>query len=502
MKSPSTPEPRESSSSPELDVTPPPTQQSTPFTELDNTDPQSRFKKAMGYSSLFNDSPSVRKDRDSSVQSTLFTTPAPVGLPTWNSSLVYNSQEPMGHNYSCSKGPVSAFGHVLPSQAQHPLAQDATTYSSLFARQASSIRQPAVPPIDHASSARKTNPATLAPSPDIWKSLKDHFHHLEMSEQQVPAPAPHQTQAQVQSQAPTTFTPSAQPFQLPSWLNQSLQQQPFVNNNPTGANQLENQAFRQPSTPRGFRPMAAIAHTRSNVGRVNCDDEAAEPVAFSGNYKGEHTIRNASAMNLSPEENCALWLTNLPPDVTHRQLLSQIRNVGRIWCTVINEPDYERHDTAAAKVVFFTPGPAQTLLSKSLTQGLQVGSHAVRVTHNRVKYGEQPVVGAASRVLIITGKSSFVNAESLTRFFKERFVFEIDEITTLIIRGEAKTGGRAVIEYRFGSFRCQAQMGKMALEKDRPDGFEKVEFGEDPCEVGDTLAAYTIAAERIQGKGI
>ncbi|CAJ0550320.1 Ff.00g102500.m01.CDS01 [Fusarium sp. VM40] len=501
MKSPSTPETHKSSSSPELDVTPPPTQQSTPFTELDNTDPQSRFKKAMNYSSLFNDSPSIRKDRDSGLQSTLFTTPAPVGLPTWNSSLVYNSQEPMGHNYPDSKGPVSAFGHVLPAQAQHPLAQDATAYSSLFARQANPVRQPAVPPIDHASSARKTNPATLAPSPDIWKSLKDHFHHLEMSEQQVPAPAPHQAQAQVQSQAPTTFTPSAQPFQLPSWLNQSLQQQPFINNNPTGTNQLENPAFRQHSTPRGFRPMAAIAHTRSNVGRVNCDDEAAEPVTFSGNYKGEHTIRNASAMNLSPEENCALWLTNLPPDVTHRQLLSQIRNVGRIWCTVINEPDYERHDTAAAKVVFFTPGPAQILLSKSLTQGLQVGSHAVRVTHNRVKYGEQPVVGAASRVLIITGKSSFVNAESLTKFFKERFVFEIDEITTLIIRGEAKSG-RSVIEYRFGSFRCQAQMGKMALEKDRPDGFEKVEFGEDPCEVGDTLAAYTIAAERIQGKGI
>ncbi|KAM0238980.1 hypothetical protein ACHAP5_008418 [Fusarium lateritium] len=501
MKSPSTPETHKSSSSPELDVTPPPTQQSTPFTDLDTTDPQSRFKKAMNYSSLFNDSPSVRKDRDSGVQSTLFAAPAPVGLPTWNSSLVYNSQEPMEHNYSGSKPFAGTFGHPFP-QGQHPLAQDTTAYNSLFARQASPVRQPAVPPIDHASSARKTNPNTLAPSPDIWKSLKNHFHQLEMNEQQAPVPAPAHLQTQAQNQAPSPFTPNAQPYQLPSWLNQSLQQQSFINSNPTGAHQIENPALRQPSAPRGFRPMAAIAHTRSNVGRVNSDDDTVEPVTFSGNYKGEHTIRNASAMSLSPEENCALWLTNLPPDVTHRQLLAQIRNIGRIWCTVINEPDYERHDTAAAKVVFFTPVPAQILLSKSLTQGLQVGNHAVRVTHNRVKYGEQPVVGAASRVLIITGKSSFVNAESLTEFFKERFVFEIDEITTLIIRGEAENGGRSVIEYRFGSFRCQAQMGKMALEKDRPQGFEKVEFGEDPCEVGDTLAAYTIAAERIQGKGI
>jgi hypothetical protein len=247
--------------------------------------------------------------------------------------------------------------------------------------------------------------------------------------------------------------------------------------------------------------MAAINHNRPTAATENGREEA-EVNIFSDNYKGEHTMRNASAMNLSPEENCALWLTNLPPDVTYNQLLAQIRNVGRIWCTVINEPDYDRHDTAAAKVVFFTPHPAQLLLSKSLTQGLEVSGYPVRVTHNRVKYGEQPMVGAASRVLIITGKSTFVNPESLTEFFKERFVFEIDEITPLIVQPERIKGGRSVVEYRFGSFRCQAQMGKMALEKDRPQGFEKVEFGEDPCEVGDTLTAYGIAAERIQGKGM
>ncbi|KAM0343403.1 hypothetical protein ACHAPU_008584 [Fusarium lateritium] len=495
MKSPSTPETHKSSSSPELDVTPPPTQQSTPFTEMDNTDPQSRFKKAMNYSQLFNDSPSIRKDKLSGAQSTLFgahPTSSPSGLPVWNSSVVYNPQEHPANNYPESMKFASVFGTHHPAQPQHSLTQKNMPYAPMFTQPAS----PAAPPVDHASSIRKTIPATLDPSTAIWESLKDHFNQLDMNEQQdhVPVPAP--------AQVPHSFAPGAQPFQLPSWLNQSLQQQSLINNNnPSAAGLLESPTLRQSPASRGFRPMAAIAHTRSDLARAN-DDDQDEPVIFSGNYKGEHTIRNASAMNLAPEENCALWLTNLPPDVTHRQLLAQIRNVGRIWCTVINEPDYERHDTAAAKVVFFTPVPAQLLLSKSLTQGLEVGGYAVRVTHNRVKYGEQPIVGAASRVLIITGKSSFVNAESLTKFFNERFVFEIDEITSLIVRGEAESGGRSVIEYRFGSFRCQAQMGKMALEKDRPQGFEKVEFGEDPCEVGDTLAAYTIAAERIQGKGI
>ncbi|KAF5677019.1 hypothetical protein FHETE_1921 [Fusarium heterosporum] len=498
MKSPSTPETHKSSSSPELDVTPPPTQQSTPFTEMDNTDPQSRFKKAMNYSQLFNDSPSVRKDKPSGTQSTVFSahpTSSPAGLPVWSPSVVYNPQDHPAHNYPDSMKFASIFGPPHPAQTQHSLSQKNMPYVPMFTQPTSPARQPAVPPVDY-SSVRKAIPATMDSSTAIWESLKDHFNQLDMNEQQDPATVP------APVQAPRAFTAGAQPFQLPSWLNQSLQQQSLNSSpNPPSGSLLESPNIRQSSASRGFRPMAAIAHTRSDLTRAN-DDDQTEPVIFSGNYKGEHTIRNASAMNLAPEENCALWLTNLPPDVTHRQLLAQIRNVGRIWCTVINEPDYERHDTAAAKVVFFTPVPAQLLLSKSLTQGLEVGGYAVRVTHNRVKYGEQPIVGAASRVLIITGKSSFVNAESLTKFFNERFVFEIDEITSLIVRGEAENGGRSVIEYRFGSFRCQAQMGKMALEKDRPQGFEKVEFGEDPCEVGDTLTAYTIAAERIQGKGI
>lgn len=226
---------------------------------------------------------------------------------------------------------------------------------------------------------------------------------------------------------------------------------------------------------------------------------AASPVespTFSSNYRGEHTLRNASAADLSDNENCALWLTNLPPDVTHNELLAVIRNVGRIWCTVINEPDYVRHTTAAAKVVFFTPQPAQRLLAQSVTRGLTIRNFPVKVTHNRVKYRQEDLVGNASRVLIITGKSSFVNEASLTEFFEARFIFEVDEVRSLI----KDANGRSVVEYKFGSYRCQSQMGKMSLEKDKPEGFEKVEFGQDPCEVGDTLSSYEIAGRRIVGR--
>ncbi|KAF7558601.1 hypothetical protein G7046_g5565 [Stylonectria norvegica] len=268
---------------------------------------------------------------------------------------------------------------------------------------------------------------------------------------------------------------------------------------PPGLNIQESLAMRSQQAPsRGFRPMNAITQ-ETRTPDTDGPQRLLPPgtAAFSRNYMGEHTIRNASIDCLPPDKNCALWLTNLPPDVTHNELLARIRCIGRVWCAVINKPDYVKHTTAAAKVVFFTPDAASRYLTLSLTQGLSIGGHQIKVTHNRVKYSEQLLVGNVSRVLIITGKSTFVNEDSLMRFFRGRFIFDVDEVVSLI-----NVQGRSVVEFRFGSYRCQAQMGKIALEKDEPAGFEKVEFGEDPCEVGDTLSSYGVAGQRIQGRGI
>lgn len=242
---------------------------------------------------------------------------------------------------------------------------------------------------------------------------------------------------------------------------------------------------------------AVMQQTPSRAFTADMSPYAPSTAAFSSRYHGMHTETNASADHLAPEENCALWLTNLPEKTSINQLLTSIRNVGRIWCTYINYPDFNAHTTAAAKVVFFTPEAAQQLLSISWTRGLFVENHRVRVSHNRIKYGSHAVAGRISRVLIITGLAEFVNEASLTKFFKDRFIFQLDEVTQLI-----RAGGRAVMEFKFGSYRCQSQMGKMSLEKDRPYGLKKVEFGDDPCEVGDTMSSYGIAAERIQGRGL
>ncbi|KOS22345.1 hypothetical protein ESCO_002025 [Escovopsis weberi] len=250
----------------------------------------------------------------------------------------------------------------------------------------------------------------------------------------------------------------------------------------------------------GFTPMHAVnEQARAACGLADAPGPRQISTRFSMRYHGMHTEANASAEHLTSEQNCALWLTNLPPDVTPRQLLSAIRKVGRIWCSFINYPDYQSHHTAAAKVVFFSPKATQQFLSDSWTKGLYIGTNRVRVSHNRIKSEskEDELATPKSRVLIITGRAEFVNEAYLTKYFKDRFIFQNDEVTELI-----NAGGRAVLEWKFGSYRCQAQMGKMSLEKDRPYWLEKVEFGQDPCEVGDTYTSYGIAAERIQGRGL
>ena len=258
-----------------------------------------------------------------------------------------------------------------------------------------------------------------------------------------------------------------------------------------------------PTAPQGFRPMQAITHR--NLLPNTSQDHLAKTMAgmgaicskFSTRYHGMHNETNASAEHIGDAQNCAIWLTNLPPDITYTELLRLIMGTGRIWCTYINEPDYISHKTAAAKVVYFTPDAAQRLLAKAWTIGISLRGHTVKAAHNRIKTEAHPVIGKTSRVLIITGSDSFATEENLAAYFKNLFIFQLDSTKTLI-----REGGVAVMEWRFGSYRCQAQMGKMALEKDKPEGFLKVEFGDDPCEVGDGFSGYAVALERIQGRGL
>ncbi|UNI19271.1 hypothetical protein JDV02_005465 [Purpureocillium takamizusanense] len=253
----------------------------------------------------------------------------------------------------------------------------------------------------------------------------------------------------------------------------------------------------------GFTPMRACltatedenAHGQS-VARSLPSSQACCSSKFSVRYKGMHTTKNASNDTLPDRLNCSIWITNLPQDITYAELLESVGSRGRIFCSFINSPDGVKFHTAAAKVVFFKPGPAQRLRDEAAHPGFYVRGHRTRITLNRIKSSEVPVAGRNCRVLIITGRDDFVNEQTLREWFDRRIVWQGDGVIELI-----HARGRTVLEWRFGSYRNQAEMAKLALEKDRPVGLEHVEFGFDPNEVGaDDMSSYAIAAERIQGK--
>ncbi|KAK2608488.1 hypothetical protein QQS21_002950 [Conoideocrella luteorostrata] len=270
---------------------------------------------------------------------------------------------------------------------------------------------------------------------------------------------------------------------------------------PPGPPHLAGSIVQTGHQPDRFIPMLAVTRpdmTGKDFTPLSLGSKQVASYNFSPRYHGMHTESNASVEYLDANQNCALWLTNLPPNIRERELLGAIRKIGRVFATYINYPDGHKHSTSAAKIVFFTPEAAQKLLSQStLIQPMVIRGFRVKVAHNRIKYGKNSMDNGESRVLIITGYEEFVNEQSLTQYFAARFQFQIDQVQTLI-----KHKKRAVVEYKFGSYRCQSQMGMKALLVDRPEGLQMVEYGADPCEVGSDMTSFRVAADRIQGLGL
>lgn len=250
-----------------------------------------------------------------------------------------------------------------------------------------------------------------------------------------------------------------------------------------------------------FVPMNAalkenMCSTRAPALYLNPTMQPLPRTNFSERYLGQHTESNASA-NISEDYNCAIWVRNLPPNVSYRELLGSIKGAGRVWCSYINMPDYVKHHTAAAKVVFYRPESARAFLQFVSTQHPEIRGFLVRADLNRIKSAPHSHIEETSRVLIITGEDWFAEEIYLKEWFGQQCQFQTDQVVTHI-----KAHGRAVIEFRFGSYRSQAEAGFKALTINRPRGFQKVEFGDDPCEVGETLSARAIALQRFQGIGL
>lgn len=205
---------------------------------------------------------------------------------------------------------------------------------------------------------------------------------------------------------------------------------------------------------------------------------------FSPKYQGDIFLPANQSENIPQEWNCSLFIVNLPPNVTTHELIAAIHRLGplgRIFAIHINAPEPQRnHHGCAAKVVFFRRSVAFQFFGLCELNGFLVKGFAARVMWNRIKTSEKPHLAGsdASRVLLIGGPPSEVNAEALTHFFQQKLQFQIDSIITHV--GGVPGKEDAVVEYRFGSFRCQSQAAKMALAREKP--YIRCFFAKDPLE--------------------
>jgi len=212
--------------------------------------------------------------------------------------------------------------------------------------------------------------------------------------------------------------------------------------------------------------------------------------SVSANYQGNpYSLANQSA-NIPDDLNTSIWITNLPPSLTHAMLLKSVRDCGKVYATVINAPGND-HVTSASKIVFFDAVGAKNLMRQAHDGKFVVGGYMPKVRHNRIK-SEPKAPSPCSRVLHIEGPSSIVNQPFLQAVFKSRGITWQDEEVLVLYINEIVTR----LEWRFGSYRCQAEFARNAIEKAKKgwDLTNEVEyeqsqlwknvtvhFGIDPC---------------------
>ncbi|KAJ4387092.1 hypothetical protein N0V93_007679 [Gnomoniopsis smithogilvyi] len=244
------------------------------------------------------------------------------------------------------------------------------------------------------------------------------------------------------------------------------------------------------------RHSTAFDHLTASMQRFGLNDLGAGlnnvevgPVArvqrhFSPHYQGDIFLPANQSEDIPDDLNCSLFIVNLPPSLTTHELVAAIHKMGplgRIFAIHINGPELQRnHPGCAAKVVFFQREVAQSFFTRCESSGFRVNEYHSRVMWNRIKTSEKSHLtnSDASRVLLIGGPPSIVNSSTLTDFFHTKLEFQIDNIIT---HAPGSVGNEdAVIEYRFGSFRCQSQAAKMALARELPH--IRCFFGKDPLE--------------------
>ncbi|XXH01437.1 hypothetical protein Hte_007797 [Hypoxylon texense] len=223
-----------------------------------------------------------------------------------------------------------------------------------------------------------------------------------------------------------------------------------------------------PANGGGFAPMNTWHFSALDAGSEW--SEQLKATGASPFYRGNPFLEANQSANIPPEENTALWLTNLPPTCTHRDLLGAIRDCGKVYATVINPPEQDArfppgarptHTTSASKLVFFDRAGADRLAAQARAGRFAVGGYVPKVRPNRIQSAPRDA-GPQCRVLHIDGPSALVNEPFLHGFFRTKFAYELEAVRTLAVHGDVTRQ-----EWRFGSFRCQAESARQSINREK-----------------------------------
>ncbi|KAI1500945.1 hypothetical protein F5X99DRAFT_409570 [Biscogniauxia marginata] len=196
------------------------------------------------------------------------------------------------------------------------------------------------------------------------------------------------------------------------------------------------------------------------------------------NYLGNPKIKDNWTEDIPNGQNTSLWITGLPSDCTYHILLGAIRGAGNIKSSHINSAQDDL-PSCAAKIVFFTHEAAERVYKAAKAGKLPVQGVHPQVSWNRIRTSEDLHPADRTRVLRIEGPENIVNKESLERFWKSFMWWHVDEVLDI---GEVRDG-ICVVWYRFGSWRCQAELAKKILEKVFPNRIS-VTYQPDYCAQG------------------
>jgi hypothetical protein len=223
----------------------------------------------------------------------------------------------------------------------------------------------------------------------------------------------------------------------------------------------------------------------SEVGRFRRSRQAAERsgVALPQNIKDSQQSGNLSSRKdgekrLPDEENCALFLTNIHPSATVKDVLSVVRT-GAVFILHINQPD-DIHPTAAAKLVFMTPSAAARFYQQ-VKEGVTILGVRIKAVYNKYPYREYKC-RERSRVILVQGPEEVMTFDIWNKYFMECFKFELE-----FWDEEEPQNKKKILKFAFARLDGQAESAYHAIKKEpKLQGVVDVRYGRDPCDSSST----------------